>query len=147
MDLKLTVIALIFSLALSSCDSQTSAAKPLPQMLPGIRNFLDRHSEFGEPIGTQAIPDWAQGKRQRVQFSSGRNLLFYLNDGVVTTVFENSSTKIWGAYALPPKDPLKNQNRSSDRFSSLLHDHSEYEDGKRRSPGGYLNSRFFSGYA
>lgn len=116
MNLKLAVVALVFSWALSSCDSQTSAAKPLPQMLPGVRNFLESHSEFGEPIGTQAITDWAQGKRQRVQFSSGRNLLFYLNDGVVTTVWEDSTekgrTKIWGTYALPPKDPLKNQDRS-----------------------------------
>lgn len=112
------VVALVFLWGLSNCDSQTSEAKPFPRLLllPGVRDFLERHSEFGKPIATQSIPDWAQGKRQRVQFSNGRNLLFYLKEGVVITVFEDSTekgrTKIWGTYASPPKDPLKNQYRS-----------------------------------
>lgn len=79
------VVALVFLWGLSQCDSQTSEAKPFPRLLllPGVRDFLERHSEFGKPIRTQSIPDWAQGKRQRVQFSNGRNLLFYLKEGLL----------------------------------------------------------------
>lgn len=69
-------------------------------LLPGIRVFLDQHEEFGNPSGTQTISDWAQGKRQWVQFNTGRNLLFYLKGGKVVTVYEDDPElgrkKVWG---------------------------------------------------
>jgi len=80
--------------------------KPTPEpsrLLPGIQSFLKTHSEFGTPTTTQDIPNWTEGKRQRIQFTSGRNLLFYLKDGVVVTVFEDNSEgdrkKIWTSYS------------------------------------------------
>ena len=77
-----------------SASSNSSPEAPnqgpdTPDLLPEIRAFLRSHSEFGSPIATQPIPDWAHGKRQRVQFTTGRNLLFYLQDGRVLTVYED----------------------------------------------------------
>jgi len=97
---------------LSSSDSGSSTAKPQPRtiarqikpdILSGIQAFLTKHKEYGSPTGTQSVPDWAKGKRQRVQFTTGRNLLFYLKDGVVVTVYEDDSRgdrkKIWNSYS------------------------------------------------
>ena len=68
-------------------------------ILPGIQTFLTKHMEFGTPSGTESMPDWWQGKRQRIQFTSGRNLLFYLKDGRVVSVYEDTKTesrkRIW----------------------------------------------------
>ena len=62
--------------------------------------FLAEHPEFGSATTTQSVPDWVQGKRQRVRFANGRNLLFYLKDGKVVTVYGCADTegrkKIWG---------------------------------------------------
>jgi len=97
---------------LSSSGSGSSTAKPQshtiarqikPDVLSGIQAFLTKHKEYGSPTGTQSVPDWAKGKRQRVQFTTGRNLLFYLKDGVVVTVYEDDSRgdrkKIWNSYS------------------------------------------------
>lgn len=59
-------------------------------VLPGIRSFLEYRPEYGSPISVQYIPDSVVGKRQRVQFSTGRNLLFYLEKGQVIVVYERS---------------------------------------------------------
>jgi len=71
-------------------------------LLPGVRTFLSTHDEFGTPAATQAIADWAQGRRQRVRFTNYRSLLFYLKDGQVMTVYEDDTeggrTKVWGSY-------------------------------------------------
>jgi len=73
------------------------------EILPGIRLFLSEHKEFGSPIKVQFLSDWAEGKRQRVQFTNGRNLLFYLKDDKVVTVYEDTETegrkKIWSSYS------------------------------------------------
>lgn len=115
---KTASIPLMLLFLLISCDEKKSEASRLPEMLPGIKIFLESHSEFGRPIETQTIPDWAQGKRQRVQFSNGRNLLFYLKDGKVTTIWEDipeeGRKKIWGSTASPPEDLLKEKERKSD---------------------------------
>jgi len=70
-------------------------------LLPGIRSFLNGHKEFGSPSKTQGMPDWAEGKRQRVQFRGGKDLLFYLKDGVVVTVYEDDARgerkQIWNS--------------------------------------------------
>ena len=72
-------------------------------LLVEVEVFLDTHSQFGRPISVQEIPDWLEGKRQRVRFASGRSLLFYTKDGQVVAVYEdmpgNSRVKIWGEYA------------------------------------------------
>ena len=53
----------------------------------------------GKPLKAQEMPDWREGKRQRVDLDSGRNLLFYLKDGAVSAVYEDlpdsGRTKIW----------------------------------------------------
>ena len=59
---------------------------PVPGMLPEIKTFLRAHPEFGEPISRTDVPDWANGKRQRVQFVGGRDLLFYTENGQVRSV-------------------------------------------------------------
>ncbi len=69
-------------------------------LFPEISTFLQQHPEFGKPVGTSSIPDWARGKRQRVRFDSGRSLLFYIKDGSVVTVFEDrpgeGRIRVWG---------------------------------------------------
>jgi hypothetical protein len=73
-----------------------------PALLPEVAAFLASHPEYGKPTGVQAVPNWAKGKRQRVRFDSGRDLLFYEKGGAVATVYEDDSSegrrKIWGEY-------------------------------------------------
>lgn len=66
-------------------------------VLPGIRYFLRSHPEFGSPTSVQNIPNWANGQRQRVHFSIGRSLLFYLEQGRVILILadDRSRTRIW----------------------------------------------------
>lgn len=66
-------------------------------VLPGIRSFLQHHPEYGSPTSVQNVPNWANGKRQRVWFSIGRSLLFYLEQGRVILVLadDRSRTRIW----------------------------------------------------
>lgn len=69
-------------------------------LLPEIATFLSTNSDFGAATGTQPIPDWRFGKRQRVQFDTGRDLLFYVKDGAVMTVYEDTAASgrqiVWG---------------------------------------------------
>ena len=78
----------------SAVSNQTQS-----DVLPGIQEFLRQHKEFGSPSRTQSMPDWWQGKRQRIQSTNGRNLLFYLKDGRVVSVYEDTKTesrkRIW----------------------------------------------------
>ena len=110
---RLFLIAVVI-LVIGCSDSKmrprktTSAPAAMPasepsDVLPGIRFFLNEHKKFGSPIETQSLPDWAEGKRQRVQFTNGRNLLFYLKDSNVVTVYEDTETegrkKIWSSHS------------------------------------------------
>lgn len=71
-----------------------------PSLLPEISAFISTHKEFGKPVSTQSVPNWAQGKRQRVAFDSGRSLLFYTKDGRVVTVHADAAGAgrkvVWG---------------------------------------------------
>jgi len=73
-----------------------------PHVMAEVAAFLGSHPEFGTATGVQDVPDWAKGKRQRVTFGSGRNLLFYTKDGVVLTVYEDNASEgrkiVWGGY-------------------------------------------------
>lgn len=74
------------------------------QILPEINKFLSKHQEFGIPIDVESIPDWAQGKRQKLKVKANgksRSLLFYVKEQEVVTVYEvgaNGREKIWGEY-------------------------------------------------
>ncbi|MBL7066434.1 MAG: hypothetical protein ISS29_01055 [Candidatus Marinimicrobia bacterium] len=85
----------------AEAQSDTVSLQTKSDVLPGIQAFLAKHKEFGLPSRTQSVPNWAQGKRQRVQFKTGRNLLFYLKNGKVVTVYEDTKTgsrkKVWGS--------------------------------------------------
>ena len=79
------------------------------KILPEVRSFLTSHPEFGTAISAQPVPDWAHGRRQRVELSTGRNLLFYTKGDAVVTVYDDvggERTKVWGEYetyeASPP---------------------------------------------
>jgi hypothetical protein len=75
---------------------------PSDSLLPEIRTFLTEHAEFGGVRSTEPIPNWAKGSRQRVNFDSGRSLLFYMKNGKVITVYEHVPGEdrkvIWGDY-------------------------------------------------
>lgn len=101
------LIAYLVLFLLTGCEVQKPALKntsdkPVSKpsdLLPEISQFLDEHKEFGTAIRTETMPDWAKGKRQRVAFDSGKNLLFYTKDNKVVTVYEdglNGRTIIWG---------------------------------------------------
>lgn len=69
---------------------------------PPIQVFLRQHPEFGLPVGVQTAPDWAKGRRQWVRTSTGRSLLFYLQNGEVVAVKEDIKGRgrenVWDAY-------------------------------------------------
>ena len=71
-------------------------------ILPEINKFLNEHKEFGTPTSVVTVPDWAQGKRQRVNLNANgnrRSLLFYIKDQRVVTVYEDGADgrkKVWG---------------------------------------------------
>lgn len=63
----------------------TSPATSVP--LP-IAEWLSIHSEFGTVEGSHPEPDWAKGPRLQVETSSGKELLFYLENGDVEGVYK-----------------------------------------------------------
>lgn len=87
-------------------------------LLPGVRSFLRTHDDFGTPSATETIPDWAQGKRQRVRFTNGRSLLFYLKDGKVITVYQDDAeegrTKVWGSGSTSTAEYMTDVSRTSE---------------------------------
>jgi hypothetical protein len=92
-----TVCALSFLLSGIGCGS---GGREVAGLHPEIKTFLSSHSEFGKATGVEDMPDWFKGPRQRVQFDSGRNLLFYMKDGQVVTVWEDTPSSgrqvVWG---------------------------------------------------
>ena len=71
-------------------------------ILPCIKDFLVEHKKFGDPSSVQSVPDWARGQRQRIKFTTGRDLLFYIENGSVVTVYEEKAgerKKIWGNWS------------------------------------------------
>ena len=117
----ISVTGIVLIGVVSSCDDSSdsrSSSPPRPssssggpdiashaetEILQGIQEFLAEHPEFGSATTTESVPDWAQGKRHRVRFTNGRNLLFYLKDGKIVTVYEWSDTEgrkkiLGGAY-------------------------------------------------
>ncbi len=86
----------------SATERKSERNQLTPPLLSEISNFLREHKEFGKPIATQSIPNWASGTRQRVTFNTGRNLLFYTKSGQVTGILEDDPIegrkKVWGEY-------------------------------------------------
>lgn len=102
-------------------DSSTASSVPTKQsgvvktnapqkLLPGIGTFLAEHEEFGRVLEATDLPNWNEGRRQRVLFKtagSNRSLLFYLKEGIVVTVYEDGSEKrevVWGEYSTSEMD-------------------------------------------
>lgn len=93
--MKRTIISVIALLLYSSC-----ASPQITSLLPEIKSFLSQHTEYGSATIIEDMPNWANGKRQRVKFDNGRTLLFYTKDGNVVTIYEDQPgsgrVKIWG---------------------------------------------------
>lgn len=94
--MKMIGIGVIAILLLTSCSKPQETS-----LLPEIQAFLGQHSEYGKRTTLQEVPDWAKGKRQRVNFDSGRRLLFYTKGEDVIAIYEDQPgigrVKIWGA--------------------------------------------------
>lgn len=92
------IVAGFLSVGLSKADAAQSTLNP--PLLPEVGAFLSTHREFGRATSTESVPNWAQGKRQRVKFDTGRSLLFYIKEGRVVTVYEDTAgagrTTVWG---------------------------------------------------
>ncbi len=56
------------------------------QLLPGIQPFLAAHPEYGAPRTVEAMPDWAEGRRQRVR-TTVDNYLFYMAGETVVGIW------------------------------------------------------------
>lgn len=79
--------------------AQPAAQPAAPALMPEVATFLAAHPEFGTPTGARDVPNWAEGKRQRVQFDSGRDLLFYEKGGAIITVWADDPPGrrvVWG---------------------------------------------------
>ena len=78
-----------------------SPPESVPGILPEVREFLAAHSEMGTASRAVGVPDWAQGKRQRVYFLDGGSLLFYLKSGRVVSVYRDTPSdgriSVWQA--------------------------------------------------
>ena len=64
---------------------------------PEVSAFLARNP-MGTPSQVQAVPDWKEGTRQRVIFTNGKSLLFYMKGNEVVTVHsdqDGSRTEIY----------------------------------------------------
>ena len=101
-----------------------NGTRPGPSLMPEVAAFLNSHHEFGTPTSTQDVPNWAEGKRQRVNFDSGRSLLFYMKDGEVVTVYENHPSegrkKVWGEYAKDSKKGRTGREAARTSATTLL---------------------------
>jgi|GEM_PF-2590966 len=80
-------------------------------MIPEVSKFLESHPEFGRPIHARRAQNWVKGKRQRIEFMSGRILEFYELNGQVMTVWESSPDRerviVWGeSYKPEPFVPV-----------------------------------------
>lgn len=99
----------LVSIAMLCLPASYGSDTPDIGLLAEVEVFLSTHTQFGRPIGAQEVPDWFEGKRQRVRFASGRSLLFYTKDGQVVTVYEDrpggGRVKIWGEHANLATDP------------------------------------------
>lgn len=91
-----SVILLIFA------ASWVQGGESSVALLPEVATFLKEHTDFGRAVASETMPDWANGKRQRVNLDLGRSLVFYTKDGAVITVYENQTgdgqVKVWGEY-------------------------------------------------
>jgi hypothetical protein len=102
--LAVVVVAAVAAVVTPSDDNASTSSSGV-RLLPEVSAFLENHTEFGSAVATDDVPDWAQGKRQRVRFESGRRLLFYTKTGSVVTVYEDQPgegrVKVWGEYDEP----------------------------------------------
>jgi hypothetical protein len=102
--MKFMYCILITTLFLVSCGETPEIQRT--QLLPEISAFLEQNNwtkDWGRVATIQEMPDWANGKRQRVNFSagdSGRSLLFYTKEGKVITIYEDQlevgRVMVWG---------------------------------------------------
>lgn len=106
------LIIMLVVLGLSAGLDHMKSKTPVPPraerdigLLQPVKVFLAEHPEFGKAQSTKPIPNWRFGQRQRVQFDNGRNLLFYTQDGKVTSVYEDTPSegrvRVWGGQSEP----------------------------------------------
>jgi hypothetical protein len=89
--IRIVFVALIagcigFGVLLNKSESQ----KGLISIMPEVKTFLEKAPQ-GKPTATQSVPDWAEGLRQRVIFSNGKSLLFYIKGNEVVTVYSDGA--------------------------------------------------------
>ena len=102
----------------ATSQQSTAPSATVPDLRPEVARFLEEHREFGRASWAEALPDWAQGQRQAVRMSSGKRLVFYLQEAEVLTVFETSSfgrNKVWGEYpAASADEPERGVHKTED---------------------------------
>lgn len=86
--------------------SPTRTPTALPEgMLSEVGAFLESHKSYGRLHFVGEVSDWAKGKKQNILLyndssSNYREMVFYIKDGEVTTVWEFTKDEgqvlIWG---------------------------------------------------
>ena len=111
---KISFLFFILTVCIFGCTAKTNQLS----LLPEIKDFLTEHREYGNPVAVEAVPNWAEGKRQRVtlEISGKRNsLLFYIKDDRVVTIYEdgvNGRKKIWSDYEPVESSIPKDRNET-----------------------------------
>jgi hypothetical protein len=79
-----------------------------PEIINFIRDnpYFQKNLKIGAACGYQNVSNWTKGKRQWVSFVSGilsqRDFLFYIQDGQVISVYEQTEQDrvlVWGNYS------------------------------------------------
>jgi hypothetical protein len=66
-------------------------------VLAEVAAFLATHPEYGEVRRASMLPDWARGRRQRLETSEG-SFVFYTEGTAVVTVYEETAAgrhEVW----------------------------------------------------
>ena len=88
---RIVFVALITGfIGLGVLLDKSESPKAMISIMPEVKAFLDK-SPQGKPTATQSVPNWAEGLRQRVIFSNGKSLLFYIKGNEVVTVYSDDA--------------------------------------------------------
>ncbi len=97
---------------ISSNDQESSIT-----LLPGVSEFLKQNPHYGTLKETTPQPDWANGKRQVVNTSTGRYLFYTYNNEVVTVIkyeVNGEQKDMYRKEILQPKQAPKHVSATAD---------------------------------
>lgn len=70
-----------------------------PYMMPSVVAFLEKHEEFGMAKMSTSPSKSMMATKQRIEFDTGKTLIFHEQEGVITRVYEDGPkgpVRVWG---------------------------------------------------